>query len=138
MPAHPFCTALFQLHVNRREVGGDRVAGEYSISQLPAGTYQLTVQALANSFRAFENYRTPKASRTNPSYSSLREIIGEVSSEASDLRPGPPDLSSRTRKPAGLRSPMSESAASRSITRQRSTVSDKGRVISWNMGTGSA
>jgi hypothetical protein len=28
-------------------------AGEYSISQLPAGTYQLTVQALANSYRAF-------------------------------------------------------------------------------------
>ena len=56
------------------------MAGEYSISQLPAGTHQLTVQALANSFRAFENYRTPKASRTNPGYSSLREIIGEVSS----------------------------------------------------------
>src|SRR6202049_2637591 len=28
-------------------------AGEYFISQLPAGTYQLTVQALANSYRAF-------------------------------------------------------------------------------------
>ena len=28
-------------------------AGEYSIPQLPAGTYQLTVQALANSYRAF-------------------------------------------------------------------------------------
>jgi Carboxypeptidase regulatory-like domain len=27
--------------------------GEYSISQLPAGTYQLTAQALANSYRAF-------------------------------------------------------------------------------------
>ena len=28
-------------------------AGEYSIPQLPPGTYQLTVQALANSYRAF-------------------------------------------------------------------------------------
>ncbi len=28
-------------------------AGEYSISHLPAGTYQLTVQALATSFRTF-------------------------------------------------------------------------------------
>jgi hypothetical protein len=74
------------------KLGGDKVAGEFSISRLPAGTYRLTVQALANLFRGFENYRTPQASRTNPGYSSLREIIGEVSSEASDLRPGPPDV----------------------------------------------
>jgi Carboxypeptidase regulatory-like domain len=33
--------------------GTASAAGEYSISQLPAGTYQLTVGALANSYRAF-------------------------------------------------------------------------------------
>ncbi len=33
--------------------GMPSATGEYSIAPLPAGTYQLTVQALANSFRAF-------------------------------------------------------------------------------------
>ena len=33
--------------------GVPSAAGQYSIAQLPAGTYQLTVQALANSYRAF-------------------------------------------------------------------------------------